>query len=66
MSATQSEIIKINIPYNCIFQIMKDLSALDITNQSIYFGSNERDLTAGEIKDEVYSEFMDYLNSIIE
>jgi len=66
LSATQSEIIKINIPYNCIFQIMKDLSALDITNQSIYFGSNERDLTAGEIKDEVYSEFMDYLNSIIE
>ena len=66
LSATQSEIIKINIPYNCISQITIDLKDLDITNESIYFGRTERDLTAERIKDEVYLEFKEYLNSLIE
>lgn len=66
LAAVQSKIIKINIPYSCISKIITDLNKLDITNESIYFGRTERDLTAERIKGEVYSEFKEYLNSIIE
>jgi len=57
LSACQSYIYKIEIPYSIVNELKDIITLFDLSSESVYFGTSDLDIISAKVKEKIYNRF---------